>query len=94
MTGVRLHDQPDFASRLQSAELTEMSAKVVLLDRLLARYGPEPKEARDLLRATVVDNLDRVWPQERRRTSEGATPTAGSEVLLDKTQALSPMDDT
>jgi hypothetical protein len=77
----------------QSAELTEMSAKVVLLDRLLARYGPEAKEARDLLRATVVDNLDRVWPQEHRRTSEGATPTAGSEVLLDKIQALSPTDD-
>ena len=31
----------------QSNELTEMSAKIVLLDRVLAHYGPETKEARD-----------------------------------------------
>jgi hypothetical protein len=30
----------------QSSELTEMSAKVVLLDRVLAHYGPETKEVR------------------------------------------------
>ena len=33
----------------QSAELTQMSAKVILLDRLLAHYGQETKEVRDLL---------------------------------------------
>ncbi len=32
----------------QSSELTEMSAKIVLLDRVLAHYGPETKEVRDL----------------------------------------------
>jgi hypothetical protein len=28
----------------QSAELTQMSAKIILLDRLLAHYGPETKK--------------------------------------------------
>src|SRR5260370_19234525 len=32
----------------QSAEVTEMSAKVIFLDRVLAHYGPETKESRDL----------------------------------------------
>jgi hypothetical protein len=37
----------------QSSELTQMSANVLLLDRVLAHYGPETKEARDLLRGAV-----------------------------------------
>ena len=35
----------------QSAELTQMSANIALLDRVLAHYGPETKEARALLHA-------------------------------------------
>jgi hypothetical protein len=39
----------------QADELRQMSATVLLLDRALAHYGPEGKEARDLLReATAV----------------------------------------
>jgi len=45
----------------QSTELTQMSAKVVLLDRVLARYGPETKEARELLRSSVARVLDQMW---------------------------------
>jgi hypothetical protein len=43
----------------QSADLTQMSANVILLDRLLAHYGQETKEVRDLLRGTVADSIDR-----------------------------------
>jgi hypothetical protein len=77
----------------QSAELTDMSARVILLDRVLAHYGPETQEARDLLRGAVADSLDRIWPQERRKTS-AAAPSFSAEGLLDKIQALSPTDDT
>src|SRR5262245_53341656 len=37
----------------QSHEVTEVSAQVVLLDRILAHYGPETKTARDQLRGVV-----------------------------------------
>jgi hypothetical protein len=77
----------------QSAELTEMSAKIVVLDRVLAHYGPEAKEARDLLHNAVVRILDQMWPQELTRTSEVNPSSAGAEVLFDKIQALSPKDD-
>src|SRR5262245_34666261 len=46
----------------QSAELNQISADVVALDRLLAHYGPETKEAREALRVVVVNNLDWIWP--------------------------------
>src|SRR5271170_8190381 len=77
----------------QSTELTQMSASVILLDRLLAHYGPETKEARDLLRGTVADSIDRIWPQERTRPSNLAAPSTGTEALLLKIQELSPKDD-
>src|SRR5262250_436093 len=38
----------------QSAELTQMSANVALLDRVLAVYGPETKEMRAFVHAAVI----------------------------------------
>lgn len=75
----------------QSAEVTQMSADIVVLDRLLAHYGPEANEARDALRVAVVGSLDRVWPREDTRTSV-VVPTS-REDLLDKIQALPSKDD-
>jgi hypothetical protein len=57
----------------QSSELTEMSAEVVLLDRVLAHYGPETKEDRDLLREAIVRVLEGLWPERFRATSPTAT---------------------
>jgi hypothetical protein len=78
----------------QTADVAEMSAKVVLLDRVLANYGPEAKEVRDLLRGVVARNLDRLWPQERSTTSGPPVPPGGSEVLYQRIQALSPTNET
>jgi hypothetical protein len=75
----------------QNTQVTEMSATVIVLDRVLAAYGPETKEARDQLRDSIVRTLDQVWPRERTRASAMGPPTG--EVLLDKIQALSPKDD-
>ncbi len=77
----------------KSAELTDMSARLVLLDRLLAHYGQETLEARDVLRGVAVVSLDRIWPQERSRTSE-VVPPCNAEVIFEKIQALSPKDET
>jgi len=78
----------------QSAELNQMSADVVALDRLLAHYGPETKEARETLRISVIRSLDRLWPQERPQSSEAPLqPERSAEGLLDEIQALSPKDD-
>jgi hypothetical protein len=78
---------------VQSAELNQVSADVVALDRLLAHYGPETKEAREALRVVVVRNLDRLWPPERRQTSEAPLTEKSSEALFDEIQGLSPKDD-
>jgi hypothetical protein len=53
-----------------------MSANVILLDRILAYYGPKTKEARDVLRDAVARQLDMIWHQDHQRLSK-MEPTAG-----------------
>jgi hypothetical protein len=77
----------------QSTELTQMSAKVVLLDRVLAHYGPETKEARELLQAAVARVLDQMWSKHRTSSSQLGPPSSGGEVIFDKIQSLSPRDE-
>ena len=78
----------------QSAEVTQLAANVALLDRVLAHYGPETKEVRNLLRSSVTRAIDQMWSKDG---SDNATPTApptGGEILLDKIQGLAPTNDT
>jgi hypothetical protein len=77
----------------QSAELTRMSANVALLDRGLALYGPETKEARGLLRGAVVRILDQMWSKDGTSGSSSAPTGAGGEILYEKIQGLSPKND-
>jgi hypothetical protein len=73
----------------QSAELKQMSANIALLDRVLAHYGPETKDARDLLRGAVVRTLGQMWS-----TGSLSGPTAvGGEIFYDKIQGLAPKND-
>src|ERR1700723_829299 len=76
-----------------TSEMTQMSARVIFLDRVLALYGPETKETRDLLRAVVVRSRDRLWPREGERPSQVEPPATSMETMLGKIQALSPKDD-
>ncbi len=77
----------------QSSELTEMSAKVVLIDRVLAHYGPETGEIRGLLRAVATRTLDRIWAQHPGQRSQMAPTADRGEFLYDKIQELAPKTD-
>jgi len=79
----------------QRSELIQMSSKIVVLDRVLAHYGPETKEARDLLRLTVTGMLEQFWPGSVPRRVERKLPGTGGagESFFDKVQALAPQND-
>src|SRR5436190_12190359 len=49
----------------QKNEVTQMSAKTVFLDRVLANYGSESAESRDLLRRSVGSAINRMWPDRK-----------------------------
>jgi hypothetical protein len=78
----------------QSTELTEMSADIVLLDRVLAHYGPETQEVRALLHGAVDRTLELLWPQDSQRNPQMMPRAAGGEIILDKIQELSPRNDS
>jgi len=75
----------------QSAELTQLSANIALLDRVLAMYGPETKEPRAVLRVAVTRALDQMW--SKAGTSQLTPTAAGGEILYEKMQGLAPAND-
>ena len=77
----------------QSSELTEMAAKVVLLDRVLSHYGPEAKEAREALRAAVSRTIEQTWMMDASRSGQGELRTGDSESLFERVQTLAPQND-
>ncbi len=80
----------------QTSAVRQMSADVLLLDRALALYGPETKEARGLLRRAVASMLDRLWPGDGARPAD-LTPgeaRADMEAFYDKVGALTPQNET
>jgi hypothetical protein len=75
----------------QRSELAQMAANVILLDRVLAHYGPESKECRELVRNFVVITQARYWPDEK-PLPPNQSPFS-TEVLYDKIQDLAPKND-
>ena len=78
----------------QSGEVTQMSANIIQLDRTLARYGSETKEARDVLRRTAL-SLDRDWSEGRSRSEklDSTQMRAGAASFYEKIQELAPRND-
>ena len=75
--------------------ITQMSADLILLDRTLARYGPETRDARDLLRNSVAAAIRLVWPEEKFQAAKIDTTeaAAGLEGVESRVQDLSPRTD-
>lgn len=73
-------------------ELTRMAANAILLDRVLAHYGPEAGQIRTMLKAAVARMLDETWSKNGRGDDSKASPFKG-EPLFDGIQELTPRTD-
>jgi hypothetical protein len=75
-------------------EVTQTAAKVVLLDRALANYGPETKEARDLLHRAVASAVELSFAEEGSSVAKLDAPErlAGLNQFQDKLWELVPRD--
>ena len=73
----------------------ESAAKIILLDRALAQYGPETKDLRDLLKRGFTARLEQFFPKGQSRTSTLSSPqaTAAMEGFQQRLRALSPQND-
>jgi hypothetical protein len=78
-----------------NAEITQGAAKVIQLDRVLANYGPETKEARELLRRSMVAGIETFWPEDK-TAAAGMTAfeqASGMEQVQAKLRELTPATD-
>jgi len=74
----------------------QMAINFVLLDRALARYGPEAKNARALLHKTVTEMIDLQWSaDDARRDARLDDPalTVNAAALFAAIQGLTPRDE-
>ena len=79
----------------QNTEVKQASANIVLLDRALAQYGPETKDARDMIRRSVAFRLAVTWPEDGSAPERFDTPetTPTLERIETKIRDLSPQND-
>ncbi len=67
----------------QESGFQQLSANIIVLDRMLAHYGPEADQARESLRSAVTATIDRLWPPK-------GSPTLGMDAvdITDQSGAL------
>jgi len=79
---------------MQSSAVTEMAADFIMLDRTLARYGPETKDIRGLIPVTVTNVLDQTWSGDAYRSENlDRALGVGADIFYQKIQQLEPHTD-
>ena len=75
--------------------LIQTGSKIILLDRIMANYGPETKEARDLLRRKLATAIDEIWPKGRQQRwdAKALNTREGLEAIQNKLLRLSPKNE-
>jgi hypothetical protein len=77
----------------QQADLTQISAKLILLDSALSHYGPETGAAREMLRSSAVKKLEMMWPKGNIRLSAWQPTSLESDEMYYSIQALVPISE-
>lgn len=77
----------------QSGQVKRITSDLILLDNLLAQYGPEATPIRSLMRNVVPAFADRIWREKTTNAGEPFEASANAEALLMKLQTLSPQND-
>jgi hypothetical protein len=80
----------------QSNQIKQITANVILLDKILARAGPEAQPVRVLLRSGVNTLVERIWGERDSTATSAAVPfeaSAQSDLFFDKLLELAPQND-
>ena len=77
----------------QKAELEQIAANIVQLDRVLAQYGAEAAPVRAQLRQVVELRIKALWPEDAPPGAAQPGDTVSSETLQHALRALKPAND-
>ncbi|MCX5888373.1 MAG: hypothetical protein NTW99_15590 [Chloroflexi bacterium] len=78
-----------------SSGLRQAGSRIILLDRVMAHYGPETMKARDLLRRVIASSIARSWPEDKVELSlaKAGEGRVDIEAVQDQLRQLSPRND-
>ncbi len=81
--------------RHHGSGIVQAGAKVILLDRILAQYGPEAKPIREQVRNAVAATVAKVWPREQTLVADltAVERANGLEIIQAELRELAPKDD-
>ena len=79
----------------KDGELKSTAARLIVLDRTMAEYGPETHEARAVLREIIAAKIHQVWPEGSSKNvePEAISQGSGAEALQRKLLDLSPQNE-
>jgi hypothetical protein len=80
----------------KTSQVRQMTATIILLDDLLAQYGPEAVHLRNLLRQGIQPLADRIWHEGEAPTGRLVRfeSTAEASAFQNELERLSPANDT
>jgi len=79
----------------KTSQVRQMTATIILLDDLLAQYGPEATHLRSLLRQSIQPMANRIWHEEGVSTARPVRfeSTAQASAFENELERLSPSND-
>jgi hypothetical protein len=77
----------------QSTQVKQITANLILLDTILAQYGPEAGQIREHMRSAVGPFADRLWREKEVNETGPFRTNAAEERVYIEIQKLSPHDD-
>jgi hypothetical protein len=77
----------------QISQVRQITADLILLDNILAQYGPEARPIREQIRSTVDPFADELWREKETGSTGPIETNAAAERVYLKIHRLSPHDD-
>jgi hypothetical protein len=80
----------------KNSQVKQITANVILLDQLLAQYGPEARDTRVLLRRSIASMADKIWSEgDQAATATGSfVVSVEAETFLNSVLNLKPQTDS
>jgi len=76
----------------KSGQVTQITADIILLDALLAQYGPEAQPIRRQMRSAIGPFVERIWHDDEASKAAPFAANSTAEQVYLEIQAMSPSD--
>lgn len=76
----------------KGGQVTQITADIILLDVILAEYGPETEPIRKQMRSAIGPFVERIWHDNERAKAAPFSANAAAEQVYLEIQAMSPSD--